>query len=301
MIQEDADEHYMNGSMTHQEIQNREIIEQYVRHKLSLADRQAFQEHYFNCDECFEQTQLTARFVAGVRAASSSGVLAAEQDESLGRTSLVPANWLRSWAVPVLALSFLLAAVLLGLWALSMRRENQRLAQQTSEQRHAAEQLRNLEAKVRELEASGGASQQEKESLAKEVNRLKEKLAATESQPAPQVAQLPPPDVMPVRNIYPVGDAQRSAGTGDVNRLNLPAQTKNFALILSDFQPGSSQYRVEITDASGRIVTRRAGLKPDRQGEVSILLNRARFTQGRYTVKLLAPGKTVAEYIVEIE
>ena len=284
----------MNVSMTHDEIQNREVVEQYVRHKLSPADRQLFQEHYFSCDECFEQVQLMARFVAGVRDGSSSGVIGGEQVRSVAST-----NRLRAWIVPALAMSFLIAAVLLGVWVLSLRRENQQLAQQSSEQRQAAEQLRSLEAKIRELEANGTASQQEKESLRAEVNRLKEQLAATGQ---PEVAQRRTPDVnVPAINIYPLGDTQRSTGSGDINRVNLPPAARNFVLILSDFGGTSSNYRVEITDAAGRTIARRAGLKPDKQSEVSVSLDRSQFSKGRYTVKLFAASKKIGEYAIEIE
>jgi len=294
VIQQAADEHYMNRSMTHKEIQDHEVIEQYVRHQLSPADRQLFQEHYFGCDECFEQVQLMSRFVAGVRDGSSSGVFAGEQGTSVAST-----NRLRTWFVPALAMSFLIAAVLLGVWVLSLRRENQRLAQQSSEQREAAEQLRSLEAKIRELEASGTESQQEKESLRAEVNRLKEQLAATGQ---PEVAQRRTPDVnVPAINIYPLGDTQRSTGSGDINRVNLPPAARSFVLILSDSGGTSSNYRVEIADTSGRTLARRAGLKPDKQGEVSVSLDRSQFSKGRYTVKLFAAGKKVSEYVVEIE
>lgn len=285
----------MNGSMTHEEIQSSDVVEQYVRRKLSPADRQLFQEHYFNCDECFEQVQLMSRFVAGVREESRIGVFAAEREKVLAHPA---SNWLRNWFVPALAMSFLVAAVLLGVWVLSLRRENQRLAQLPNDQRQATEQLRNLENKVRELEASGTASQQERESLIKEVNRLKEQLAST----GQQVAQAGQPEITaPAINVYPLGDTQRSTGGGDLNRVKLPPQTKNFVLILSDFQPSASNYRVEIADPSGRTISRRTGLKPDKQGEISLRLNRSQFSQGKYTVKLLAADKKVAEYLVEIE
>src|SRR6266571_422975 len=61
--------------MTHQEIEHQDIIERYVRNDLSAADRGAFQEHFFACDECFEQVQLTERFIAGVNHAAATGVL----------------------------------------------------------------------------------------------------------------------------------------------------------------------------------------------------------------------------------
>src|SRR5687767_12718903 len=205
--------------MTHQQIQDSDMIEQYVLEKLSPDARRAFQEHYFECDECFEHTTAAARFIAAVRAESRSGVLAAEQGERPGFWSrLIPSVYDPRWAMPALAMGLLLAVVLTGLWAVSLRRENQQLAQQTAAQAARSERLQGLEAKVRELEAGNNASQEQKEALAREISSLKEQLAAAEQQRETQVAQLRQPGAgvrqpeinVPVRNIYPVGDVQRS-------------------------------------------------------------------------------------------
>lgn len=293
--------------MTHQEIQDNEVIERYARQKLTPAERQAFQEHYFECDECFEQTQLTARFIAGVRDASRLGVLAADRIErpQVG-SGWLPAffsqGWTRAWALPALAACLLLAVTLIGLWALSLRRENHLLAQQTIEQNRASERLQSLEAKIRELEASDNATQVEKESLKQEISRLKEQLAATGRQRETQVAQLQQPDVnIPVRNIYPEGDVQRSGGTGEINQLRLPRGTRTFVLILGDYKPGYSNYRLEIRDPAGQLVAKRGGLKPDQNGELSVLLNRTLLIKGKYRLKLYGRQEQIAEYVVEVE
>jgi len=298
--------------MTHQQIHDNEIIEQYVLQKLSPADRQAFQEHYFECDECFAQANSAARFIAGVREASKSGVLAAAGPGPAALPNRwTPAvfnpGWARVWAMPALAMCLMLAVALIGLWALSLRRQNQLLVQQTAEQRATSERLQSLEAKIRELKASDSASQGQKESLNAEVARLKEQLAATEERES-QVAQLrPPPNNLqqpevnvPVRNIYPLGDAQRSGGSDEVNHLNVERGARTFDLILGDYQPGYSSYRLEIRDSSGRLVTTRAGLKPDKNGELSVRLNRTIIAKGQYRMKLYGQGKSVAEYIIEL-
>jgi len=289
--------------MTHQEIQDKEIIEQYVRDKLTSAERHAFQEHLFECDECFEQADVTARFIAGVREASRLGVLNTPQPE---RARLLPGffnqGWAFRWAMPAMAASLLVGVLIIGLWALSLRRQNQQLAQQTAEQSRAAEDLQRSEAKIRELEASGTASQEQLEVLRKENDRLKERLKTVEREKETQVAQLRQPDAnVPVINIYPLGDTQRSGGTGEVNQLRLPQAARRFLLILSDFQPGLSNYWLEIMDPSGRIVTRRTGLKPDQNGELRVLLKRTMFGQGKYRVKLFGQGKPIAEYVVQVE
>jgi hypothetical protein len=293
--------------MTHQHIQDSEVIERYVRHQLTPTERLAFQEHYFNCDECFEQTQLTARFIAGVRAASSSGLLAAEHNKPADRSSSLPAlfypNWIRNWAVPALAVSFLVVAMLLGIWALAVRRENERLARQSSEQSRIAEELQRSEAKIRELEASGTASQEQLEALRKENDRLKEEVAATARQRETQVAaQVRRPDPnAPVINIYPLGDTQRSGGSGAVNQLRLPRGATEFVLILSDLEPGYANYRLEIRDSAGRIITRRAGTKRAQNSELSVRLKRMLFSAGQYRLKLYSQGNAIAEYVVQVE
>ena len=292
------------GGMTHQQIQDNEVIERYVQHQLTPAERQEFQEHYFACDECFDQVQMSARFIAGVREASRSGVLAAESGHA-AQSSILPAlfypNWIRNWAIPALAMSFLVAAVLLGVWSLSVRRENQRLAREANEQSRVAEELQRSEAKIRELEASGTASSEQLEVLRKENERLKEEIATAAGRPETQVAQIRQPDAnLPVINIYPLGDTQRSGGGSEINQLRLPPGIERFVLLLSDFESGYSNYHVEISDSAGRQLMRRVGIKPDRNGEIRVVLNRL-FSAGQYRVKLYGQGKAIAQYVVQVE
>ena len=315
--------------MTHQEIEEKEIIERYVLHRLAPEERLAFQEHYFACDECFERAQTEARFIAGVRASSRSGVLAADRTEQ-PRSGLSPAvlrrGWLRAWAMPALAACLLAALTLTGLWALSLRRENRRLAERAGElaggagartevtgghagesggvesERLKSEQLRRLEERVRELESGGSALEEEREALRKEVSRLKEQLAAAERRRETEVAQLGRPEVnVPVRNIYPVGDAERGARAGEVNRIRVPRGTERFVLILGDYKPGYPDYRLEIRSPSGRLAASRAGLRPDQGGELSVMLSRGLLGRGRYRLKLYGRQELIAEYLILIE
>ncbi|HEV8370336.1 MAG TPA: hypothetical protein VGQ39_20465 [Pyrinomonadaceae bacterium] len=292
--------------MTHQQIQDNEVIERYVRYQLTPAERQAFQEHYFACDECFDQVQMSARFIAGVREASRSGVLTAEHDERSARSSILPAifypNRIRNWAVPALAMCFLVASLLLGVWAMSVLRENQRLSRQASEQSRVAEELQRSEAKIRELEASGTASAEQLEALRKENERLKEEIATAAQQRETQVAQVRQSDSnVPVINIYPMGDTQRSGGGSDVNQLRLPRGAGKFVLILSDFQSGYHNYRLQFTSPAGRIVMQRPGLKADRNGEIRVLVTRTLFGAGEYRLKLYGQNNAIAEYVVQVE
>jgi hypothetical protein len=61
--------------MTHHEIAEWELVESYSQGKLSDADSQAFEEHFFTCDECFAEVQAAGNFIAGVRQAAATGRL----------------------------------------------------------------------------------------------------------------------------------------------------------------------------------------------------------------------------------
>src|SRR5882724_10529508 len=89
----------MTHTEIHKQIKDNDIIELYVLNKLSAEKRRAFQEHFFECDQCFEQAQIAARFAAGVREASRSGALAADQMGRLPLQSrLLPVGLTRRWA-----------------------------------------------------------------------------------------------------------------------------------------------------------------------------------------------------------
>ncbi|HKS96789.1 MAG TPA: zf-HC2 domain-containing protein, partial [Terriglobia bacterium] len=64
--------------MMHSEIEDREFVERYVRNQLAPEERQAFEEHFFGCQECFEKLQDAERFNAGVRDAARRGLLSDE-------------------------------------------------------------------------------------------------------------------------------------------------------------------------------------------------------------------------------
>jgi len=101
--------------MLHMQIENDEVVERYVRHRLTPEDRQAFEEHYFACDECFAKVQAMERFVAGVRDAAECGVLA---DAAVETSRRAPAWVLWAFAGSSAA-AIALAAV--ASWALLVR------------------------------------------------------------------------------------------------------------------------------------------------------------------------------------
>jgi hypothetical protein len=61
--------------LTHREIKEREVVESYLRGKLSRAESEAFEDHYFDCEECFAEVRVAGKFIAGVRHAAETGLV----------------------------------------------------------------------------------------------------------------------------------------------------------------------------------------------------------------------------------
>lgn len=112
--------------MMHEQIDD-QTIERYARNQLESAERLAFEEHYFACEECFEKLQAMELFIAGVRDASARGLL---EDEAPG--SVAPRNW-TSWLLPALGLStcaaVVLAVVAVKLWYVQLPALQKRLTE----------------------------------------------------------------------------------------------------------------------------------------------------------------------------
>jgi hypothetical protein len=56
-------------------IHSRGWVEAYVHRRLSPEDSEAFERHYFECDECFTEVQDMQRFAAGMGDAAKRGLL----------------------------------------------------------------------------------------------------------------------------------------------------------------------------------------------------------------------------------
>src|ERR1044072_3247130 len=168
--------------MTHQEIENQEIIERYVRHELSADDRRAFQEHFFACDRGFDKAQMMARMIAGVREAAVAGVLARDSlaTPAAADSSSHWPNWFKPAFIFATATSVLLA-VLLG-WLLM--NQMPKLRGEIERQKRAQEQL---EHEKQELEK---AKQQRLESATSELESEREQLAQEKSERAKLQKQL---------------------------------------------------------------------------------------------------------------
>jgi hypothetical protein len=93
--------------LSHERIQSEGWVELYVRRRLSPADNAAFEDHFFQCDQCFAEVEEMERFVSGVRDAGRRGLLDRESD-----SAPTPVRWLMPAFVFAMSAVVLLAGVL---------------------------------------------------------------------------------------------------------------------------------------------------------------------------------------------
>jgi len=275
--------------MTHQEIEQREVIEDYVRGRLAPEERLAFQEHFFVCDRCFEQVQTMERFVAGVRHAAEAGLL---EPQLAGRAeaTVVPVwlNWLRP-AFAVTAAAALVLAAAVG-WLLLYR----------------VPQLRTELA--RERQAQEQSQQQDRQSLDQtlaELQRERQQRAELENQlAAARSATQPVPPGGPEPNL-PLVMLEASREAGAANQLALTARAKSVVLWI-DPGPGADfgSFRLVVQTPEGQTVQTVEGLRRNSYGALAVSLPAQLFQGASYRLKLYGvsgrPATLVTEYKLQI-
>src|SRR5262245_48300494 len=140
--------------MLHSENENESIDEHYVRNQLAPEERQAFEEHFWSCEECFDKLQTTEQFVAGIRDAADRGLLS---DAPRAALADAPGAWLR-WAFPATACAALIFAAVTGWTYLfqvpKLRGELNRETAQLQAERRSRAELEQRTVPVEQAEAN---------------------------------------------------------------------------------------------------------------------------------------------------
>lgn len=238
--------------MNHQEIEQQDIIERFVRHKLPPDDRRAFEEHYFACDQCFEQVQRTAQFIAAVRHSAHSGVLAEGE-------MATAESWSKGWLKPALIFATAAAAVL----AVAL---GYVFFHQSPPQRE---------------EVAQGEQQKPKENEIGKPTPSPENVAISHPPRTPEPinpAQAKAPTVLL--------DAARDARSGGTQLL-LPANAVS-AKLLIEVELGTrfDTFQLQLFDAGKRPVASFNGIKATSQGVISVNVSAALLPNGKFLVKL---------------
>ena len=261
-------------AMNHHEIEQQDIIERYVRHELKGDERRAFQEHYFDCEQCFEQVQMTARFIAGVQRSSRVGVLA---DSAREVASAGVASWWTSWFTPAFALAAtacLLLAVALG-WIIFKQvpsgREEASKPKSTPEQLAGEKEQPTLRPGI--PTASPAATEKGTEKSRRE--QLDDKLAQN------QVPSPPPGKGITASVML---ESSRDAKGGA--QVKLPDNATALTLRMEVEVGRYPSYQLQLFAAGGRAIKTLSGLKANSQGALAVSVPAEQLPPGKYSVKL---------------
>jgi hypothetical protein len=275
--------------MTHQEVQQGEFVERYVRHRLAPDERRAFQEHYFACEECFEQVQTTARFVAGVRQAARQGVLAESVVEP----------WWAALFKPALGFAVATAAVLAVTFGWLLFKQNsmshQELAIQQTPTPHPT-----ITSSITPGITPGATATPTTSPLLGERPKL-------QNQPDLLAQNRPPqtPDLTPGKPPVVFLDSERDASSGG-NQLTIPAHAVS-AILRIEVEPNSSHssFQFQLFDNAKRLITTATSGKANARGAVSASVPANLLQTGKYVVKCygLREGQRelVGEYKLQVQ
>jgi hypothetical protein len=258
--------------MNHQQIEQDEIVERYVQHRLAADERLAFQEHYFACGECFAQVQATAHFIAGARQAARAGLLDNVSAKAAGAGW---AKWFRP-AFAATAFASLVLALALG-WLLL--NQIPRLRGDLTRERQAREQLER-ENQQRLAQANDALTNERREREAERA-KLQELLAQNKPPATPERnnrSQANSPLV--------ILDAVR--GPRDSEHQLVLASGSTGATIWVEIEPGNlfESYRLQIFRAGGQLLETIGGAKPNSYGAVAVTVPARLLAPGKYVVKL---------------
>jgi hypothetical protein len=296
LIQNGVRLHYESKEMNHQEVESNEIIERYVLHQLGADERRAFQEHYFTCEECFEQVQVTARFIAGVQGASRSGVLAQGSLETVARPAIAP--WF-GWLKPAFLLASVAAFVLAVALGWLLLKQIPQLREELGREKQTREQLEkdkqeSLKQTQEELENERKQLELERSERARLQNRIEE---LAQSQASQQMQQSAPAQAnVPIVILESTRDSQQSS------EIKLPANASRLTLWIEvELKSGFDSFQLQIFDSGNRHIETIRGLQANSYGAVAANISAKQLKAGNYMVKLIGVKRKQTEPVGEYD
>lgn len=257
---------------------------------LAEDERRAFQEHFFACDECFDKAHMTARFIAGVRESSVSGILAKQSSEpKTARAQSFWSNWLKPAFVLATSVSVILAATL-G-WLLLNQIPN--LRGRLDQEKQARE--RTEQEKQQATDRAAGELEQERQRSESEKNervKLENQLAELARNTPPANPELRSQADSPIVILQAMRDSQTS------NQLSLPANAGHATLWI-EVATGAqfTSYSLQILTSDSRLVQTINGARQNSYGAVAVKVSAKLLQTGSYIVKLYGTKNGVRELI----
>lgn len=277
--------------MNHRYIEEADITDRYLLGKLPPEERDRFEEHFVDCQECLDRLETTRNFRRGLKAAVAEDAARTSAYVRVGLLAWLSSRSRRQQAAVLLATLLLPAALAAAFFVPRVRRAQEELEQakkaSSDWQRRYEEQQQaasRLEQELRETNVH----------LA-EQGRRHETPQEREAGPRPgverEVVRSSPPQVpTPVFALSIVRGADPGSSE-PANRISIPRGARSFVLSLElENGTGVQSYRATITTRDGRSVWNASNLKSHSKDTLRIRLDSKLIEAGDY--RLTLEGRT---------
>jgi hypothetical protein len=250
-------------AMDHAYVEEHDLVESYLKDRLSESEREEFEAHYFACATCLERLETASDFREGM-------LQVAAEDTARAQAGLLAGLALLSRGRRIALGGFLLLLVALPLGLLVARERG--LERQLAEARGprvavpvaagSEQRIATLEARLRSLEQADAADRRRlEEELAKERQTL---AAAGNGTAVPQVN-------VPIFMLAALRSGEQE-GREPVNRIPLAAASGPVILTLELATIDFPTYQASLRTEDGKEVWQARGLRPDSRDALVILL-----------------------------
>jgi hypothetical protein len=276
-------------AMDHAYVEEHDLVESYLKDRLSEAEREAFEVHYFGCETCLQRLETASDFREGM-------LQVAAEDAAHARAGLLASLALlsRGRRIALGAFLLLLVAFPLGLLVARDRGLERQLAEARSARGTAPalagseQRIASLEARLRSAEAAGAADRRRlEEDLAKE----RQARSAAESE-----ADVPRVNV-PIFTLAAVRGGEEE-GREPVSRIPLPAAGGPVLLTLELATIDYPSYQASLRAEDGQEIWQARGLRPDSRDALVILLPSRRLHPGSYRLAIEGERSDGKEFAV---
>ncbi len=273
--QTQLEEQYFADDNLYLELQTieRDLIDSYVRGKLSSADHKRFESHFLLSPQRRQRVEFARAFTESISDIQSIPVpsIATKKSVSRWRSLLQPLradNWRMALVTAVLLL--VVGGVFLMIQILQLRH---RLEQSESDRAALQKREQELQRQIGEAKERTDHLGQEAERRRREADLLEEELTRRQSEPRPEPV---------IASFVLVPSLVREAG--ETKRLVIPREAKLVRLRLLVEGDEYKSYRAEIHTVEGREVSRP---QPTKSGKTVVLkLPSQLLTEGDYLVTL---------------
>jgi hypothetical protein len=300
-----------------------------VAGELSQSERERTADHLTTCSDCVKEYRAISSLKSWAEEVTKESS-ASSPNGNGGRIQLTappspiavgssfPASRSFSFYFPyAVAAAAVILCLTLAAILISIRRENQRLVAQVSQEQSArsagesrsaeslAEARRLRDESARRAEQESAARRIAEDELAKRDTAARsssKNLGSAQERTTDQIAS---PDInVPIFDLVPQ-DGRRGDQDVESTTIDLPSDTDLFTLILNlSGDQSSRNYSLEITDRTNRIIWRGSGLRKSAYNNFSIALRRRSFPGGEYRLKLygLSDGsrKLIEQYAIRL-